>query len=112
MTSDPQGKSKPAQDSELQSGARKPGSEEWAKAVAEVLAKITGVAPGEEQRSHACPLCSNLKVVPIFYGLIPQEEIEELRKQYGPDGFGLGGCFFMKERWLCKSCGHRFVDEK
>jgi hypothetical protein len=61
----------------------------------------------------ACPRCSDAKaVIPIFYGYFNRKGIEELKREYGPDGYLLGGCSIEPgmERWHCKTCGHDFGD--
>jgi len=63
-----------------------------------------------EIAAQACPRCGKQPVVPIFYGLMRAEGIESLRADFGRDGYALGGCILRAERWLCRSCGHRFVD--
>jgi hypothetical protein len=72
-----------------------------------------GKAKMTQSARPACPNCSDAKaVVPILYGHFTRKGIEELRKEYGSEGYVLGGCSIEPglERWHCKTCDHGFGD--
>lgn len=64
-----------------------------------------------EAAKQVCPGCLAQDAVPIFYGLIPDFEVEELRKKWGTNGFICGGCAIQDERWHCRSCQRTFVHD-
>lgn len=70
---------------------------------AELLKGFFNEVPNPEE----CPQCGSIDFVPIVYGLLTEEGEQRAR-----DGeFAMGGCCFEPQRWLCRSCGHRWPDE-
>ncbi|HEY7390347.1 MAG TPA: hypothetical protein VH640_17660 [Bryobacteraceae bacterium] len=57
-------------------------------------------------RPRACPLCGSNNIVPIVYGLLTEEGVEEARA----GKFVCGGCMLDLDgpQWYCKTCKHRW----
>ncbi len=64
-----------------------------------------------EAAQQVCPCCAKQQAVPVFREPYSPQMIEDLRQDYGPDGFVLGGCWVSENSWYCNACGYWFADE-